>query len=46
MSFFVFLIITTFTNYKYSHIGHLQYNSATHIIYNTTTVYTTYNTIQ
>ena len=44
--FFFFLIITTFTNYKYSHIGYLQYIIATHIINNTTTVYTTYNTIQ
>ena len=48
-------IITTFTNYKiqnklqitkYSHGRYLQYNIATHIINNTTTVYTTYNTIQ
>ena len=44
--FFFYLIITTFTNYKYSHIRYLQYIIATHIINNTTTVYTTYNTIQ
>ena len=40
-----FFILTNFTNYKDSHLGNLQYHTATHIIYSTTVTYTTYNTI-
>ena len=41
-SFFKF---TTFTSYKYSHLGNLQYSTPTHIIYSSATVaHTTYNT--
>ena len=38
-----------FMHYLYklqSHLRNLQYTTATRIIYSTTTVYTTYNTIQ
>ena len=41
-----FIILTNLTNYKDSHLGNLQYHTATHIIYSTTVTYTTYNTIQ
>ena len=43
--FFLFWLPLQIT--KYNHLGNLQYHTATHIIYSTTTVtYTTYNTIQ
>ena len=46
-SFFPFDLVTIFTSYKYNHLHNLQYSTATHIIYSTTTVaYTTYNTIR
>ena len=41
----IIIILTNFTNYKNSHLGNIQYHTATHIIYSTTVTYATYNTI-
>ena len=46
VTIFFIIILTNFTNYKDSHLGNLQYHTATHIIYSATVTYTTYNTIQ
>ena len=47
INFFFYPLPLQVTNYKYNHLGNLQYLTATNVIYSTTTVtYTTYNTIQ